>query len=104
MERKGRPYYTMCDLRKGSHVQNVTRSSARRLWHYAIVEREKHQVQEGDIDWHGAIGLVKAYKQTGHRRYDLAQKTADAKIRVYYGVSDEGLHGEWKTLLGLTDE
>ncbi|MBL7201973.1 MAG: putative DNA binding domain-containing protein [Anaerolineae bacterium] len=104
MERKGRPYYTMSDLRKGSHVQNVTRSSARRLWHYAIVEREKHQVQEGDIDWQGAIGLVKAYKQTGHRRYDLAQKTADAKIRVYYGVSDEGLHGEWKTLLGLSDE
>jgi hypothetical protein len=103
-ERKGKRYYTMCDLRKGSHVQNVTRSSARRLWHYAIVEAEKHTVQVQDIAWQGAIGLVKEYKQSGHKRYDLAQKTADGKIRVYYGVSEEGLHGEWKTLLGLTDE
>jgi hypothetical protein len=104
VERKGSRYYTMCDLRKGSQVQNVTRSSARRLWHYAIVEAEKHALQDGDIDWQGDIGLVKAYKQSGHRRYDLAQRTANGRIRVYYGVSEEGLHGEWKTLLGLNDE
>src|SRR5690606_31896610 len=33
-ERGGDTYYTMRDLRNGSIVSNVTRSSARRLWHY----------------------------------------------------------------------
>jgi hypothetical protein len=103
-ERKGQRYYTMCDLRKGSQVQNVTRSSARRLWHYAIVEAERRPIQDQDIKWQGDIGLAKAYKQSGHQRYDLAQKSANGKTRIYYGVSEEGLHGEWKTSLGLNDE
>ena len=103
VERKGRKYYTMCDLRKGNQVQNVTRASARRLWRYAIVEAEKHDVREEDIEWQGEIGLLKSYKQSGHRRYDLAQRSADGKIRVYYGVSEEGLHGEWKALVGLEE-
>ncbi len=103
VERKGRKYYTMCDLRKGNQVQNVTRASARRLWRYAIVEAEKHPVREEDVEWQGEIGLIKAYKQSGHKRYDLAQRGADGKLRVYYGVSEEGLHGEWKTLVGLEE-
>jgi hypothetical protein len=103
VERKGKRFYTMCDLRKGSRVQNVTRSSARRLWHYAIVEAEKSPVQAADIQWQGEIGVVKTYKQSGHQRYDLAQRS-DGKIRVYYGVSEEGLHGEWKMLVGLEDD
>ena len=103
IERKGKHFYTMCDLRKGSRVQNVTRSSARRLWHYAIVESEKQPVQEKDVKWQGEIGLIKDYKQSGHRRFDLAQRTGN-KIRVYYGVSEEGLHGEWKSLVGLDDD
>ena len=94
----------MCDLRKGSQVQNVTRSSARRLWHYAIVESEKREIGAGDVDWQGDIGLLKSYKQSGQQRYDLAQRAANGKIRVYYGVSEEGLHGEWKALVGLSDE
>lgn len=104
VERKGRRYYTMSDLRKHNRVQNVTRSSARRLWHYAIVEAEESPVREQDIDWHGSLGVVKAYKKSGHQRYDLAQKSADNKIRLYYGVSEDGLHGEWKTLVGLNDD
>jgi hypothetical protein len=104
MERKGRRYYTMCDLRKGNQVQNVTRSSARRLWHYAIVEAEKNPVQPGNIEWQGHVGVVKNYKQSGRQRYDLAQRGPDGKIRVYYGVSEEGLHGEWRALVGLNEE
>jgi hypothetical protein len=103
VERKGKRFYTMCDLRKGSRVQNVTRSSARRLWHYAIVEAEKSPVKAEDVQWQGEIGMVKTYKQSGHQRYDLAQRS-DGKIRVYYGVSEEGLHGEWKALVGLEDD
>jgi hypothetical protein len=37
-ERNGVRYYTMRDLRNGNIVKNVTHSSARRLWHYAIKE------------------------------------------------------------------
>lgn len=103
VERKGKRYYTMCDLRRGSRVQNVTRSSARRLWHYAIVESEKSPVKAEAVQWQGDIGLVKDYRQNGRRRFDLAQRVGD-QIRVYYGVSEEGMHGEWKALAGIEDE
>jgi len=103
-ESKGRRTYTMCDLRKGSVVQNVTLASARRLWHYAIAEAERQSVREQDVTWHGDIGVIKEHKQGGHQRYDLAQRAADGRIRVYYGVTEEGLHGEWKSMLGLNGE
>jgi hypothetical protein len=103
VDRKGKRYYTMCDLRKNNRVQNVTRSSARRLWHYAIVEKERRPVKEKEVQWQGDIGLVKDYKQSGRRRYDLAQRV-NGKIRVYYGVTEEGLHGEWKSLVGIDDD
>jgi hypothetical protein len=103
-ERKGSRYYTMSDLRKENEVHNVTRASARRLWHYAIVEAEKQSVQEKNVSWQGSIGLVKEYKQSGRTRYDLAQRSANGKIRVYYGVSEDGLHGEWKTLAGQEED
>jgi hypothetical protein len=103
-EGKGHRTYTMCDLRKGSVVQNVTRASARRLWHYAITEAERQSVREQDVTWRGEIGIIKEHKQGGHQRYDLAQRTPDGRIRVYYGVTEEGLHGEWKSLLGLDGE
>jgi hypothetical protein len=99
-ERKGNRYYTMCDLRKGSEVRNVTRASARRLWHYAIVESEKNDAQHKDITWHGDLGLIKQHKQSGRQRYDLAQRSPQGKVRVFYGVTDDGLHGDWKVLLG----
>jgi hypothetical protein len=76
-------------------VKNVTRSSARRLWHYAISEKESHPVQPDKIEWHGEIGLWKRYKRGGTIQYDLVQR-ADGGIRVYYGVTDDGLHGPWQ--------
>jgi hypothetical protein len=103
VERKGQHYYTMVDLRKGNRVQNVTRTSARRLWHYAIVEAEQNPVTEENVQWQGDIGLIQAYKRSGRQRYDLAQR-ANGAIRVYYGVSDDGLHGDWRKLVGLDDE
>lgn len=102
VERKGKRFYTMCDLRKGNRVENVTRASARRLWKYAIVESERGAVKASDVQWQGDIGVLKSYKQSGHQRYDLAQRT-ESKIRVYYGVTDEGMHGEWRALVGMDD-
>ena len=103
-ERKGKRYYTMCDLRKGNEVHNVTRASARRLWHYAITESEKAQGSHGDITWQGDLGVVKEYKQSGRQRYDLAQRSGQGKVRIYYGVTDDGLHGEWKSVLGVNGQ
>jgi hypothetical protein len=103
-ERKGKRYYTMSDLRKNNQVHNVTRASARRLWHYAITELEKAKGNHGDITWHGDLGVVKEYKQSGRQRYDLAQRAGGGKVRVYYGVTEDGLHGEWKTMLGINGD
>jgi hypothetical protein len=105
VDRKGKRYYTMCDLRKDNRVKNVTHASARRLWRYAITEAAKYVDQPPTISWQGDIGIVKAYKHSGHQRYDLAQRRADSTPpRIYYGVSEDGLHGAWRTLVGLNDE
>ncbi len=103
-ERKGTLYHTMRDLRNGNVVKNVTRQSARRLWHYAIAQVEEHPVDASKVEWHGDVGLLKRREHSGRARYDLAQRD-DGKLRVYYGVTEDGIHGEWARLVGLeTDE
>lgn len=99
-ECKGTLYHTVRDLRNGNIVQNVTRKSARRLWHYAIAQAEEHPVDAGQVEWHGEIALLGRREFAGQARYDLAQKTEDG-MRVYYGVTEAGIHGEWARLVGL---
>lgn len=99
-ERKGVLYHTMRDLRNGSQVQNVTRTSARRLWQYAVSRCEKHKPEEAEITWMGNIGLWRKYQQGRRTRYDLVQRMPEGHIRVYYGVTEEGIHGPWKALVG----
>lgn len=100
-QRKGVKYHVMRDLRNGNVVKNVTRSSARRLWHYAITEKESHPVNQEKVEWHGEIGLIKRYSRGGAVRYDLAQRE-NGTLRVYYGVTDDGMHGPWQVF--TTDE
>lgn len=100
-ERKGRLYHTVRDLRNGSTVRNVTRSSARRLWHYAITEHESRTLDPHTIQWHGEIGLIKVYERGNDTRYDLAQYDEQNNIRIYYGVTEEGLHGPWQVFTVL---
>jgi len=102
-ERKGTPYHAMRDLRNGNVVKNVTRRSARRLWHYAITQAEEHPVDANKVEWHGDIGLLKRREHSGKARYDLVQRE-DGKLRVYYGVTEDGIHGEWARLVGLEEE
>ena len=103
-ERKGTRYHTVRDLRNGNVVKNVTRKSARRLWHYAITQVEDHPMTESQIEWRGGIGLVNRRDHAGKARYDLAQREG-GKIRPYYGVTEDGIHGVWAQLVGLeTDE
>ena len=98
-ERDGSPYYTMRDLRNGNKVKNVTKSSARRLWHYAI---SRYQEMSGKMDdavstWQGDLGLARKYKQGKTTMYDLVQRTPEG-YRYYFGVTPDGIHGPWKEI------
>jgi hypothetical protein len=96
-------YYMMRDLRNGNIVKNVTRTSARRLWHYAIKQREGNPVKPEKVQWHGEIGLWARYEKLGEIRYDLVQRE-DGQLRVYYGVTDSGMHDAWQVFLAPEDE
>jgi hypothetical protein len=94
--RKGEQYHMMRDLRNGNIVKNVTRQSARRLWHYAILERENNPVEGSRVQWMGVIGLWKRYKRGDVIRYDLVLKDNGTTIRVFYGVTEDGMHSAWQ--------
>lgn len=100
VKRKDTLYHTVRDLRQGNTVKNVTRRSARRLWHYAITQKEEHPVAPDKVHWQGDIGLWKKRARSGQVRYDLVQRMSDGSLRVYYGVTEEGINGEWKALVG----
>jgi len=97
-ERDGSRYHTMRDLRNGSVVKNVTRSSARKLWHYAISAKESGALNPSHVTWLGDIGLWRRTHKGGATRYDLVQR-ADGEMRVFYGVTEDGIHGAWRRLI-----
>jgi hypothetical protein len=99
VERKGTSYHTMKDLRNGNVVHNVTRSSARKLWRYAITQHESNPVQEENVQWQGDLGLWKSSRRAGKERYDLVQRMPDGQMHVYYGVTEDGIDGAWRTFL-----
>jgi len=103
-ERNGVIYHTMRDLRNSNVVKNVTRASARKLWHYAISQREAGPLDPSSVAWYGDIGVVKKVHKGDAVRYDLVQRVADGDLRVYYGVTDDGIHGEWKNVVGGDEE
>jgi schlafen family protein len=98
--RKGVQYHSVRDLRNRRVVHNVTRMSARHLWQYAVDEYEKNPVDVGKVQWKDDLGIWKAYSHGGKTRYDLVQRTG-GKLFVYYGVTEDGLHGPWRNLVGV---
>jgi hypothetical protein len=101
-ERKGTRYHAMKDLRNGNVVHNVTRSSARKLWRYAITQHESNPVQEKKVQWDAEnehLGLWKSSKRAGKVRYDLVQKMPSGELHVYYGVTEDGIDGSWRVFL-----
>jgi hypothetical protein len=98
-ERQGTVYHTMRDLRNGNVVKNVTRKSARRLWHYAIAQHEARPVDPDQVQWHGVVGLWQRRKYRGQMMYDLVQRS-NGGLRVYYGVTEAGIHSAWQQLVG----
>jgi hypothetical protein len=104
-ERDGISYYTMRDLRNGNEVKNVTRVSARRLWHYAITEFDQlpTDLSKVKIQWQGKIGLLGVQRQGKNVRYNLVERTPKG-YRLYFGVTEDGIHGRWKALVGSDEE
>ncbi len=100
-ERHGKQYFSMRDLRNGNVVNNVTRASARKLWHYAINRYNElaPNIELAPITWQGDLGLISKYKQGNTQRFDLIQRTPQG-YRFYFGVTDDGIHSEWKQLTG----
>ncbi len=100
-EREGVPYYTMRDLRNGNEVKNVTRASARRLWHYAITQHSQlpADLNHARVQWVGDLGLIGSQRQGKDIRYDLVQRTPKG-YRIYFGVTNDGIHGRWKAVVG----
>lgn len=98
-------YYTMRDLRNGNVVKNVTKKSARRLWHYAITQFDKlpKDPSQSKIQWQGNYGLITRQKQSSGPRFDLIER-AGKSYRTYFGVTEDGIHGPWKHLVGQEDE
>src|SRR3990172_2817461 len=94
-ERDGVRYYTMRDLRNGNVVKNVTQSSARRLWHYAITEFTAlpADLRQAPIQWQGDLGVLKEQRRGKRARYDLAQRS-EGRVRLFFGVTEDGIHGE----------
>jgi len=104
-ERDGISYYTMRDLRNGNEVKNVTRVSARRLWHYAITEFDQlpTDLTKVKIQWQGKAGLLGVQRQGKNVRYNLVERTSKG-YRLYFGVTEDGIHGRWKALVGSDEE
>lgn len=100
-------YHDVRDLRNGNVVRNVTRQSARKLWHYAITQIEEDKVDLKGVRWHGDIAVLQSYTRAGKTRYDLAQRI-NGTTRIYYGVTEDGVqdsaHSPWRKLLNLDDE
>ena len=97
-ERNGQTYHSICDLRNGNVVKNVTRKGARKLWSYAIEQHEDHPLDPNKVTWKGDIGLIKVEKRARKLRYDLALRE-NGNIRVFYGVTEDGMDGRWSTFL-----
>ncbi len=97
-ERQGTLYFTVRDLRNGNKVKNVTRASARRLWHYAISRYAEiiGSIDKAQIEWHGNFGLLRSYQQNKTTYYDFIQRDG-SDYRFFFGVTEDGIHGPWKT-------
>ena len=105
VERGGKTYYSMRDLRNGNIVKNVTQASARRLWHYAISRYSdiSKNIESADIIWKGNYGLVRQYLQGQNQHYDFVLNTGN-NYRYFFGVTTDGINGEWKTFLSNDED
>lgn len=98
-KRKGVMYHTLRDLRNGNLIQNVTKSSARKLWHYAISKTEANDIDPRKLKWHNNMAVVDRRQQGGNTWYDLALRDKET-THIYFGVTDSGMNDAWLALVG----
>ncbi len=97
-KREGTYYHTVRDLRNGNLIKNVTRSSARKLWHYAISKAEAGTPKPAEIDWQDNLAIIHTRKKNDNVWYDLAMREGNT-IHFFYGVTDSGLNEAWLRLI-----
>lgn len=102
-ERKGSRHFTIRDLRNGNTIQNVTLHSARKLWSYAINQYLTSPVDPARVQWDDDLGVVQVARRAKRLRYDLAMRLPDGRIRVFYGVTADGMSGPWARFLQAED-
>ena len=96
----GAVHYAMRDLRTDQVTRNVTMATARSLWAQAIREYEKGVPTEDRISWNGDVGFWKSVRiSNGERRFHLAAREPDGRLRLFFGVSDEVLDDRWKAVI-----
>lgn len=100
-KRQGTIYYALKDLRNGNIIKNVTKSSARKLWHYAITQQESGAVKPERIQWKNNMAVLNTRKKGDNTWYDLAMRDG-RDIHIYYGVTDSGLNDDWIALVEAT--
>lgn len=93
-KRQGTLYHTVHDLRNGNTINNVTRKSARKLWHYAITQVEDSPPNDQKINWQGNMAILDTRSKGDDTWYDLALRQ-NGEIHYYFGVSDSGLNEDW---------
>ncbi len=98
-KRQGILYHTVRDLRNGNLIHNVTKTSARKLWHYAITQTESSSAIPKKIQWHKDMAVLKQRKKGDNVWYDLALRDEN-QVHIYYGVTDSGMNSEWLSLVG----
>jgi hypothetical protein len=98
-KRSGTVYHTLRDLRNGNLIKNVTQSSARKLWHYAIQQAEAGGPKVEHIRWQGNRAILNKRAKDGNTWYDLALRDPDGTVHIYYGVTDSGLDDAWLKLI-----
>jgi hypothetical protein len=62
------------------------------------MEKETNPCDPARVKWQGNIALLKVHKRGGVARYDLALQ-GDGGVRVFYGVTEDGMSGKWLELL-----
>ncbi|MCZ2112451.1 MAG: putative DNA binding domain-containing protein [Anaerolineae bacterium] len=98
-ERDGTVYHTLRDLRNGNLINNVTRSSARRLWHYAITQVETSPPDLSAVQWRNNVAVLNRRQKSNMTLYDLAVREGD-RAHIYYGVTEGGLSDAMLALVG----
>ncbi|MBC8504629.1 MAG: putative DNA binding domain-containing protein [Anaerolineales bacterium] len=104
-ERQGVRYYTVRDLRNNNVVKNVTRKSARKLWHYAVTHYDKMSKKpQSGIKWQGDLSVLNEQKIGNFSRFDLVQRDAKGNYRFYFGVTEDGLDEKWRKVVGISED